>query len=239
MINNILENRWYRSIATIILICSLSVVIYIWRYNGSNQHEVTIDSIQENDLTFSLISVSGSSEYGDLFVVDQLDNSGDWQRIYDNNFQELKPWKLELGDIDGDQKKEILIAVHKTTHFDEQDRNRLFIFNFDGEKLYKKWTGSKIAGDWSNFFVGNLLSIPGDELIFIQQLDNQVEKLSIYYWLDFGFVQLAESERYYDIQNFKIIGDNHFEITHRLNNTTEKLSLTVKDGKIIEATTQE
>lgn len=234
MKKKILRKQWNRAIAVLLLLTCLALMIPTCQPDITKQQEVIIDYAQQDKLTFSLVSLNGSPDYGDLFVVEEEDDNGDWHRIYDNNFLELKPWKLELADVDGDGTKEIIIAVRKTTHFDQQERNRLFIFNFDGEKLYKKWTGSQIAGNWTNFYVGDLLSIPGDELIFIQQLENKEERLCIYYWLEFGFVQLAESDSYNQIENFKITGDNRIEITHRIRNKTENISLTVKNGKITE-----
>ncbi|WEK55555.1 MAG: hypothetical protein P0Y55_05765 [Candidatus Cohnella colombiensis] len=222
--------------ALLILLCTLTMMAgcETSERSASNPNlTALIDQAQENNLKFSLQSRASSKEYGDLFVVEQQDKNGDWQRIYETDFKDLKPWKLELGDVDGDGINEILIAVTKTTHFDPQQKNRMFIFNFNGEKLYKKWTGSQIAGQWRDFYVGDLLSIPGEELIFIEQLDNDHDRLSIYYWLDFGFTLLAESDSYENIRDFHILDHNSMQFTYRFEEEDVMQTFSVKDGKII------
>ncbi|MCL6459232.1 MAG: hypothetical protein K6T85_14610, partial [Gorillibacterium sp.] len=136
----------------------------------SVKQETIIDYAKEGGRVYALIKQKGSSGYGDYLVIDQQVGNAKEQRILEKNFMQLKPWKIEVADIDGDHQKEILIAVHKTTHFDVEEKNRLFIFNFAGERLYKKWTGSQIAGVWNDFAAQDIVSIVGDELIFIEQI---------------------------------------------------------------------
>jgi hypothetical protein len=82
--------------------------------------------------------------------------------------------------------------------------------------------------------VGDFVSIPGDELIFIEQLEEGKERLCIYYWFDFGFLLLAESEAYGDITKLTILGENRIQITYK-GKKEEDATLIVKNGKIIEA----
>jgi len=199
---------------------------------GNNQ-PTTIDEITDDGLVYTLISQKGSAQYGDTLVIDRQSGDGQRKRIYEKGFNDLKPWKLGIADVDGDRKKELLIAVRKTTHFDPQEKNRMFIFQYDGEKLYKKWTGSQIAGVWNHFYAGNLLPIPGDELIFIEQVAGNKERISIYYWFDFGFVLLAASDSYSDITELTIIGENRLGITANTEGQNQTHTLMVKDGKII------
>ena len=227
-----------------LLILTIMVVLQKYDKTSSNhlyeelkttldRHEKLIDYCKEEDKVYALLNQKGLSTYGDLFVVYRKGEDEEWERIYDNDFKDLKPWKIEIADIDGNGKKEILIAVYKMTHFDKEEKNRMFIFNYDGEKLYKKWTGSQISGIWTDFYVGDLLSIKGSELIFIEQREDKREQINIYYWLDFGFAFLASSESYYDIQNLSITGDNRIQITCKEEKKEETITLMVKDGKIV------
>lgn len=197
-----------------------------------HKQETIIDGVQEENTVYTFLSREGRTDYGDIFVVFKQDKNQKWNRVYENDFKDLKPWKIEIGDIDGDGQKEILTAVRKTTHFDPEEKNRMFIFNYENNKLVKKWTGSQLAGVWNDFYVGDLLPIPGDELIFIEQTEEDKEKISIHYWFDFGFVMLAESGSYKDILNLTIKGENNLQITYGKGQTA---ALTVKDGRIIEA----
>lgn len=198
-----------------------------------SDQENVIDYVNDETMVYAIVSKSQRSDYGDVFVVFEEAGKGDWKRIYENDFHDLKPWKLEQADLDGDKEKEILIAVKKTTRFDPVEKNRLFIFNYKNGKLVKKWTGSDIAGTWVNFFSGDLLSIPGDELMFVEKAGKEGEKISIYYWFDFGFLRLAESRNYKDIEKFSILNKNRIQISYG-GEVEEKTELTVKDGKIVE-----
>lgn len=193
--------------------------------------ETILDGVIDGAAAFCIVSTEQNKEYGNLFVVFRRNADQEWVREYTNDFLELKPWKLEVGDIDGDDIQEILIAVRKTTHFDTEEKNRMFIFNYDGSKLIKKWTGSQTGGDWNDFLVGDLLGIKGEELIFVEQAENNEERLSVYYWFDFGFIQIAKSENFKNILNFSISMENSIRMTY---DKDKVIQLTVQKGKIVE-----
>jgi len=199
----------------------------------SQGKEKVIASVKEGKKYYAIISQVGRTDYGDLFAVYELRKKGQWVCSYKNDFLELKPWKIEKADIDGDGEQEILTAVRKSTHFDQTEKNRLFVFNFTEGALVKKWTGSDIAGTWEDFIVGDLLPIQGNELIFVEDTKSGEEKISIYYWFDFGFLRLAESENYQDITALSILDENRIQITYK-NEFKTKTILTVEAGKIVE-----
>lgn len=176
--------------------------------------EILIDAAVEEETAYTLISREGRSDYADLLLVLNQKVDGSWERVYENDFTGIKPWKLAVADVDGDGIKEILTAVTKTTIFDPVEKNRMFIFNYEENKLVKKWTGSQIAGTWVDFRVNDLVDIPGDELIFVSITEEGDEYLRIYYWFHFGFFMLAEGQPYDDIVDITVIGDNRIEITY-------------------------
>lgn len=77
-----------------------------------------IDSITAESYAYTLVSRQGRNDYGDTFNVFENTNDG-WVRIYENDFKNLMPWKIELSDVDGDNDKGILIAVKKATRYDK------------------------------------------------------------------------------------------------------------------------
>jgi len=89
-----------------------------------NQERI-VDYVQEDSIIYTLILQSGRSEFGDLLAIFRQEDNGKWVRNYENDFADLKPWKIELADIDGDGEKEIITAVRKTTHYDNTIKNRL------------------------------------------------------------------------------------------------------------------
>jgi hypothetical protein len=193
----------------------------------------TIDEAAADGFIYAIMSSSRSQDaYGDKLVIDRETADGGRERIYESDFKDLKLWRLQIADLDGDGQSEIVTAVRKTTHFDPEEKNRLFVFNYDGVQLTKKWTGSQIAGDWREFLAGDLLPIPGEELLFIESMPDGGERLSVYYWFDFGFVRLAVSEPYdRPIDDLAIAGENRLSL--RLA-SSESRTLMVNNGRIVD-----
>ncbi|NLC19189.1 MAG: hypothetical protein GX757_08250 [Clostridiales bacterium] len=190
--------------------------------------EMFVDLSLTDGRAYAIISREGRSDHGDLLVI--FEEESGWKRIYENDFADLKPWKITIADIDGDGMQEILTAVRKSTHYDSREGNRLFIFNFKNDLLVKKWTGSQIAGEWKQFYAGDFLPMKGDELIFVQRLPDGRERLVIYYWFAFGFIMLAESDAYDNISDLQMTDNNLIKLEYGNNET---LHLTVKDGRIV------
>lgn len=195
--------------------------------------ETVIDGIKDHTIAYMITSKEGRSDYGDNLAVLQEDSDRQWLRIYDNDFSGLKPWKIVLSDIDGEGDKEIIIAVRKKTRFDKKLRNRLFAFHFTGGKLVKKWTGSEVGGDWKEFITGDLIPTKGNELIFISKT-KEGERVSVYYWFNFGFLMLAQSKDYKSICNISIKGDNRLEMICKKGHKEYQITLKAKDGELEE-----
>lgn len=225
----------------LLIVTVLLLGLYLYRRNKKlddglssalHKNELLIDYAIDEPLAYTLVSKNGVYDYGDYFVVFERKNNS-WHRIYENDFKDLMPWKLELADVDGDNTGEILIAVKKTTYFDKEIKNRMFIFNYQDGILVKKWTGSQIAGTWRDFYSGNLLSVKGDELIFIEKTKDDKECISVYSWFDFGFFRIAESEAYSRIHDPTIVADNRLEIIYYHEGEEMNMVLTAVDGMLI------
>ena len=192
--------------------------------------EVLIDWVQDTSYTYALVHSEGNLEYGDTLLI-WKEEDGALIRTYENDFRELMPWKIDTADIDGDLEKEILVAVKKTTPYDKIVKNRMFIFHYRDGLLVKKWTGSQIAGTWRDFYTADLVDASGEELIFLEQLKEGQERIKVYYWFDFGFFLLAESEEYTKVKELTVSGENSLQVTL---SEGRQFHLTMKDGKLVE-----
>lgn len=197
------------------------------------RREVIIDGVRQERKAYVITNKESNPNYGDTLEVFQKGRAGDWKRIYENDFKNLKLWKIELADIDGDGQKELVTAVRKTTRHDKAVKNRLFIFNYTDGVLIKKWTGSQIAGSWKSFTVGDLVDIKGDEVLFISKARGG-DRIKVYYWFEFGFFLLAESEVYENVTGLSITGENRIHMNYRESGEKKTADLTMKEGRLIE-----
>jgi uncharacterized protein YpmB len=198
------------------------------------KREAVVDAVIDDTMAYAIVSKTGRIDFGDTLVIFKQKEKDSWERVYENDFKKLKPWKIELADIDGDNIKELVTAVRKTTHFDKSTKNRFFVFNYMEGKLVKKWTGSQIAGKWETFAVGDFAPTNGSEVAFIQQT-NTGERVSVYYWYDFGFLLLMESKDYKSITDISISDTNRINITYKNGEKERSVTLTAQDGKLVEA----
>lgn len=192
--------------------------------------EVLIDWSQDSCYVYALIHTEGLRDYGNTLLVLEKEN-GSFKRAYENDFRELQPWKIDTADIDGDLEMEILVAVRKTTPYDKELKNRMFIFNYRNDVLVKKWTGSQIAGTWRDFYTEELVDASGEELIFLEQSGEGQERIKVYYWFDFGFFLLAESSEYSLIEELIVSGENSIKVTLMKG---LQINLSMKNGKLVE-----
>lgn len=84
-----------------------------------SEGEILIDYTIDETTAYTLINRNGTEEYGDLFAVFEAEGNT-WKRVYENDFKNLMPWKIDLADIDGDDFPEIMIALRKATPFDKE-----------------------------------------------------------------------------------------------------------------------
>jgi hypothetical protein len=235
------RNILRRIMIDISCLIAVSLFIIIWQLTNAvglaaqlekamTGNERLIDYTIEGGIAYAFVSTTGSS-YGDRLLMFNRNESGEWIRNYENDFSGLKPWRLRLADIDGDDEKELLTAVRKTTFYDKEEKNRLFIFNYTNGLLVKKWTGSEIAGSWGEFITGELVNTKGEEVIFISKTKEGQERLLIYHWFDFGFLMLAQSADYQDIIEVVIIKENRIRITYNDGQKKTELFM-LKDGMV-------
>jgi poly-gamma-glutamate synthesis protein (capsule biosynthesis protein) len=121
----------------------------------------------------------------------------------------FNPWKIELFDVDMDVNPEILVGVSKSTRYDTEIENRLFVFNRNKDYIYPKWLGSKLANPFVDFKVDR------DNNLILLEKANDYEKnsIAIYKWNGFGFNRekvIGEISKIGNFRCFNIITGNVF-----------------------------
>lgn len=148
------------------------------------------------------------SRYGNDLVIDDLSlHSGKpiLREIYRNDIGKINPWKIEICELDGDEKPEIFIAVHKATYYYKDVENRPFFFNFVDGKLVKKWTGSKVRAPFTDAYFEDLTGSGRDEWIVVEEAESGKAIIAVYYWFGFGFTLQVESPMYDAVKNLSVL----------------------------------
>lgn len=96
----------------------------------------------------------------------------------------LKPWKLQIGDVDGDGSEDLMVGVYKKARFHPVMANRPFIYGWDGKTMYPKWLGSRLSRPFTDFVLADLGS--GVRIVAVEQTREGANELAVYRWDGFG-----------------------------------------------------
>lgn len=201
------------------------------------QNQRLIDYAFNEQWLFAIIEEKEGDDLGkNIFIYKSKDFSEKerWEKIAEYDFTMVSPWKIEIGNIDYLDGPQVIMGVDKTTYFDKEKNNRLFVFNWDGKKLYKKWTGTRLGYGLKDFYIMDFLDVKGDELVVIDKNQEGDERLLVYYWLDFGFQLLAESKFYDAIEEVRYLDNNLLELVYKEQSNKATAKVILKKGKIIE-----
>lgn len=99
----------------------------------------------------------------------------------------LNPWKIRVGDVDGDGVPELAVGVFKPTRFIPKPHRTIFVFTFTGKKIVKKWMGSSMGRPLLDFCFKSPQKSEWQRLLTLQRtLQNEVS-LNQWKWKGFGF----------------------------------------------------
>ncbi len=204
---------------------------------GLSKNQKLIDYAFNQNWLFAIIEEKNENDYKSNIFIYKSENSSDnvkWEKTAEYDFTFVSPWKIKIGNLDYTDGPQVVIGVNKATYFDKEVNNRFFVFNWDGEKLYKKWTGTRLGYFLKDFYIMDLLDIKGEELVVIDQNQDGEERVLVYYWMDFGFQLLAESEFYDIIEEVKYVDNNLLELKYRKQGKKITSMVMIKDGWVIE-----
>jgi len=93
-------------------------------------------------------------------------------------------YRFETGDVNRDGKTDILLGVIKSTHFDLNEKRRLFVLRIDSGRLRPLWLGSRVCQELIDF---NPIGHGGStSIITLEQAFNKSFCNGLYEWDDFG-----------------------------------------------------
>ena len=130
-----------------------------------------------------------------------LSLSEGFPQVYRKNYSHLKPWKIALGDVDGNGIDEISMGVYKESPLHPIMAKRPFIYSFIEGEMQPKWRGSRLSRPFIDYDFYDLDYDGIDELVSIEILKEGRNIISAYKWKGFGFEGFIESEDFESISD--------------------------------------
>lgn len=158
---------------------------------------------------------------------DNRKKSGEYIEIFREDFSNLKPWKVDSGDVDGDGRYEISIGVFKETIFHPVMAKRPFIYSYNDGMLVPKWRGSRLSRPFTEFTFYDIDKDGRDELMAIEELQDGSKVINSYKWRYFGFEGYSESEAVDNL--FKLESDKELTVIRE----KEKSRIVLSEGSLI------
>ena len=93
--------------------------------------------------------------YGDFTISDGMITVGE-KPDYRFDFSNMKPSKVQLGDVDGDKRADINIIMYKKVKFHNALAKRPFFYNFDSQKLIPLWLGSRLSKPFDDIILADI-----------------------------------------------------------------------------------
>lgn len=165
-----------------------------------------IGNITEDNKDYLVVLTGGKwRKYGKEVVVFSLEEEK--KEIYREDFSEFNPWKITIGDIDGDGKDEVSIGVYKKSPLHQVMAKRPFIYSFINGRLEPKWRGSRLSRPFIDYNFYDIDKDGIDEIVSIEILKDNRKLINTYKWKGFGFEGYLETKDYEDITKLIIKED--------------------------------
>ena len=119
----------------------------------------------------------------------------------------LNPWKLQIGDVDGDRLREVIVGVWKKSPKDPVFAKRTFVYSWNGKRLMPRWLGSRLARRFEDFAVADIDSDGLSELVSLEVAPQGRRRVSVYRWLSFGFEWLGSSGEMKGLARLRAMGN--------------------------------
>lgn len=154
-----------------------------------------IDSASQADFSAEIISLDG--EFGSEL---RIKNKNEEFLI---DVSDLKPWKIDLANVDGGP-IELALGVYKKTPFDQKFDRRCFLYNIDfkNQVLRPKLRISRLYNPIKDFNLCDLDGDAYDEIISIEKNIDGNYLFGVYDWTNFAVERNYGSEVLMDEPKF-------------------------------------
>jgi len=117
--------------------------------------------------------------------------------------RKLNPWKLDIGDVDGDAKSEVVVGVWKKSRYDPVFAKRVFVYSWNGKRLLPKWLGSRLSRRFTDFVLCPLDGDGKTELVAMEEAPRAGKYLTVYRWNAFGFDWVGRAGPIRDVKSIR------------------------------------
>lgn len=155
------------------------IFLLVFLTGCSGNEAKVIDSASQGKLLAEIISLD--DKYGSELRIKKKD-----EEFY-IDVSDLKPWKIDLANVDGGP-IELALGVYKKTPFDQKFARRCFLYNIDfkNQKLRPKLRISRLHNPIKDFNLCDLDGDAYDEIISIEKNIDGNYLFGVYDWTNFA-----------------------------------------------------
>jgi hypothetical protein len=82
---------------------------------------------------------------------------------------DFSPWRVRVGDLEGDGRPSVVIGVWKKARFDPVFDNRVFVYHWAEGELRPSWLGSRLGPRFSDFELADMDGDGRDEIVTVSR----------------------------------------------------------------------
>jgi hypothetical protein len=156
--------------------------------------------------------------------------------LYEKSVENLRPWKIQVCDVDGDKKPDISIGVYKTTLFHPEMAKRPFIYNWENGFISPKWLGSRLSQPLDDYVFCDVDKDGMDEIIAIENTVDNKKVIGVYKWKGFGVELMASGDKYKGMEEILTVSSNSVKslvVKLNIDNKWRWYTVSYNNGKII------